>query len=45
MRAIDRLKDQTFFLSQIPQRSLQQTMFPLGKIECLHSIEYSKMKS
>lgn len=31
MRAIDRPKDQTFFLSQIPQRSLQQTMFPLGE--------------
>lgn len=28
--ARDSLKDQTFFLSQIPQLSLRRTMFPLG---------------
>lgn len=26
-------KDQTLFLSQIPQRALQRTMFPLGDLE------------
>lgn len=30
LRAIDTFKDQTFFLSQIPQLALRQTMFPLG---------------
>nr|XP_045581350.1 mitochondrial tRNA-specific 2-thiouridylase 1-like [Procambarus clarkii] len=30
LQGIDRLKDQTFFLSQISQNSLQHTMFPLG---------------
>ncbi|XP_064102504.1 mitochondrial tRNA-specific 2-thiouridylase 1-like isoform X3 [Macrobrachium nipponense] len=30
LQGIDRWKDQTFYLSQIPQKSLQQTMFPLG---------------
>ena len=28
--AMDRIKDQTFFLSQIPQQALRSTMFPLG---------------
>ncbi|CAB0038851.1 unnamed protein product [Trichogramma brassicae] len=30
LRAKDSFKDQTFFLSQIPQLALQRTMFPLG---------------
>ncbi|XP_042227628.1 mitochondrial tRNA-specific 2-thiouridylase 1-like isoform X2 [Homarus americanus] len=30
LQSIDRLKDQTFFLSQISQKSLQHTMFPIG---------------
>ncbi|XP_030576029.1 mitochondrial tRNA-specific 2-thiouridylase 1 [Archocentrus centrarchus] len=29
-KAADLLKDQTFFLSQIPQQALRQTMFPLA---------------
>ena len=29
---MDRVKDQTLFLSQVPQQSLRQTMFPLGHI-------------
>lgn len=32
LRAIDTFKDQTFFLSQIPQLALRQTMFPLGDL-------------
>lgn len=32
LRAIDRWKDQTLFLSQIPQKSLQRTMFPIGDL-------------
>ena len=28
--AVDHSKDQTLFLSQIPQKSLQKTMFPIG---------------
>lgn len=27
---MDQTKDQTLFLSQIPQNALQQTMFPVG---------------
>lgn len=30
LRAVDTWKDQTFFLSQIPQKALRRTMFPLG---------------
>ncbi|XP_068217217.1 mitochondrial tRNA-specific 2-thiouridylase 1 [Palaemon carinicauda] len=30
LQGIDRWKDQTFYLSQIPQKSLKHTMFPLG---------------
>lgn len=30
--ANDRKKDQTFFLSQIPQTSLRKVMFPLGNL-------------
>lgn len=30
LRATDNRKDQTFFLSQIPQDALRKTMFPLG---------------
>lgn len=30
LQAVDRWKDQTFYLSQIPQKSLQHTMFPVG---------------
>ena len=32
MLPIDRHKDQTLFLSQIPQAALQHTMFPLGEM-------------
>lgn len=28
----DRFKDQTFFLSQIPQDALKRTLFPLGEL-------------
>lgn len=31
LTAKDLFKDQTFFLSQIPQASLRRTMFPLGE--------------
>lgn len=30
LQSFDRIKDQTFFLSQIPQKALQHSMFPLG---------------
>ena len=30
LMAMDRIKDQTFFLSQIPQEALRNTMFPIG---------------
>lgn len=30
--AMDRIKDQTLFLSQIPQEALRNTMFPIGNI-------------
>lgn len=30
LQAMDRLKDQTFFMSQVSQQALQHTMFPLG---------------
>jgi len=32
LKSIDRVKDQTFFLSQIPQNALQRTMFPVGDL-------------
>jgi len=32
LKSIDRVKDQTFFLSQMPQSALQRTMFPVGEI-------------
>lgn len=32
MRAADSWKDQTFFLSQIPQTALRRTMFPIGNL-------------
>ncbi|XP_022253209.1 mitochondrial tRNA-specific 2-thiouridylase 1-like [Limulus polyphemus] len=32
LKAVDGGKDQTFFLSQVPQKSLQRTLFPLGGI-------------
>ncbi|XP_063220327.1 mitochondrial tRNA-specific 2-thiouridylase 1 isoform X2 [Bacillus rossius redtenbacheri] len=32
LKARDSFKDQTFFLSQVPQISLQNTMFPLGNL-------------
>lgn len=32
LKAADPFKDQTFFLSQIPQVALRQTMFPLGDL-------------
>jgi len=32
LQAVDRTKDQSFFLSQINQEALQNTMFPIGEI-------------
>jgi len=32
LKAVDRVKDQTFFLSQISQKPLARTMFPVGDI-------------
>lgn len=32
LQAVDSFKDQTFFLSQIPQDALRNTMFPLGNL-------------
>lgn len=32
LTAQDTFKDQTFFLSQIPQVALRRTMFPLGEL-------------
>ena len=32
LMALDRVKDQTFFLSQVPQNALRSTMFPLGHL-------------
>lgn len=33
LKAVDRLKDQTFFLNQVHQRALQKTMFPVGSLK------------
>ena len=32
LKAVDRTKDQTFFLSQMPQEALRVTMFPVGEL-------------
>ena len=32
LKSVDRTKDQTFFLSQMPQKALRRTMFPVGDI-------------
>lgn len=32
LKAVDTVKDQTFFLSQISQAALQKTLFPLGEL-------------
>jgi len=32
LKSIDRTKDQTFFLSQMPQNALQKTIFPVGDL-------------
>ena len=32
LHAVDSWKDQTFFLSQITQKALQKTLFPLGDL-------------
>ncbi|KAG8309495.1 hypothetical protein J6590_084389 [Homalodisca vitripennis] len=32
LKAVDKFKDQTFFLNQVYQDSLQRTMFPLGSL-------------
>ena len=32
LKAMDSVKDQTFFLSQIPQNALRSTMFPIGSL-------------
>ncbi len=32
LKAYDRTKDQTFFLSQMPQEALQRTLFPVGEL-------------
>lgn len=32
LKAVDRTKDQTFFLSQMPQEALRKTIFPVGDL-------------
>jgi len=32
LKSVDRTKDQTFFLSQMPQTALRRTMFPVGEL-------------
>ena len=32
LKAVDRTKDQTFFLSQMPQKALRKTLFPVGEL-------------
>lgn len=32
LKSIDRTKDQTFFLSQMPQNALRNTVFPVGEL-------------
>ena len=32
LKSIDRSKDQTFFLSQMPQNALRNTIFPVGEL-------------
>ena len=32
LKSVDRTKDQTFFLSQMPQEALRRTMFPVGDL-------------
>jgi len=32
LKSVDRTKDQTFFLSQMPQVALRKTMFPVGEL-------------
>jgi len=32
LKSVDRTKDQTFFLSQIPQEALRKTIFPVGNL-------------
>lgn len=32
LKSIDRSKDQTFFLSQMPQTALRNTIFPVGEL-------------
>lgn len=32
MKSVDTFKDQTFFLSQVPQRALKRCMFPIGTL-------------
>ena len=32
LKSIDRTKDQTFFLSQMPQKALRKTIFPVGDL-------------
>jgi len=32
LKAVDRTKDQTFFLSQMPQDALKRTLFPVGEL-------------
>jgi len=32
LKSVDRTKDQTFFLSQMPQEALQRTLFPVGEL-------------
>jgi len=32
LKSVDRTKDQTFFLSQMPQEALRKTMFPVGEL-------------
>ena len=32
LKSVDRTKDQTFFLSQVPQKALRKTIFPVGEL-------------
>lgn len=52
LQAVDRCKDQTLFLSTVPQEALARTLFPLGefhkdmvkKMACAHGLEWVARK-
>ena len=40
LKSVDRTKDQTFFMSQMPQAALRNTIFPVGELtKVVHFIE------